>query len=118
MARLQLYYPLKPIIHGQKFAENKACCNPTRPITGVVSALPNGTCPAGKVKLYNWIGDRGHKGKDFPAKRNQRISSAIRGKVIERLTKEWEGIGVDVITDVPVDLDPDPVASFQEVNIT
>lgn len=112
MARLQLFYPLKPITHGQRFGENKACCNPTRPITGVVSALSNGTCPAGKVKLYPWIGDKGHKGKDFPARRGQRISSSIRGKVIGRLTKEIEGLGVDVVTDVPVDLDPDPLPSF------
>ena len=107
---LQLYYPIKPFFVGQEWGENKACSNPDR--SGVVSQLPDGTCPVGKVKLYPLLGLGGHPGIDLRAGFKQRISNVIKGFVLYRMTNPREGIGVDVISDQPYLLEPQESANM------
>lgn len=109
--RLKLYYPCKPYLKGQGFGENRACSYPDT--TGVVSQLPNGTCPAGKTKLYTLLGMKGHTGLDLGASNGQPIYSSISGTVW-RVGEEdpHRGLGVDVISDEPFLWDEDPLASF------
>jgi murein DD-endopeptidase MepM/ murein hydrolase activator NlpD len=92
-----LYQPLNPFIVFQKFGENAACSNPDK--TGVVSQLPDGTCPAGKVKLYPLFGVQGHTGIDCIAKKWQPVYASADGFVEELQTEEARGLGVGIITD-------------------
>lgn len=97
MAKLELFYPSKPYIVGQGFAENKACSNPDT--TGVVSQLPDGTCPAGKVKLYPLLGmAKGHTGLDLYAPDGWILRAPFDGVVKETQLEPERGLGVGIVT--------------------
>lgn len=102
MTPLKLYYPCKPFVITQKFAENKACCNPD--MSGVVSELPNGTCPVGKVKLYPLLGMAGHTGIDLYAP-DSTVLRAPHDGIVKELSLEVErGLGVGIVTHEKVDM--------------
>src|SRR3990167_8062069 len=97
MAKLEIFYPSKPFRVFQGFAENKACSNPDR--TGVVSQLPDGTCPVGKVKLYPLLGMlKGHTGLDLYAPDGWILRSPFDGVVKELQLEPERGLGVGIIT--------------------
>lgn len=93
-----LYQPLRPFRVFQNFGENMACSNPDR--TGVVSELPDHTCPVGKVKLYPLLGLKGHNGLDCQALRWQPVYAAQDGRVDEVSTDLHRGLGVGIRTQV------------------
>ncbi len=102
--KLELFYPVRPFRVSQGFAENKACSNPDK--TGVVSELPDGTCPVGKVKLYPLLGMmKGHTGVDLVADDGVVIRSLHDGIVKETQLEPERGLGVGIITEERVDLD-------------
>lgn len=92
-----LYQPVTPWRVTQPFAANMACSNPD--FSGVVWANPDGTCPAGKVKLYEALGTAGHTGVDLALRRWQPIYASAPGKVIKVYTIVQKGLGVSVRTD-------------------
>lgn len=102
MKPLKLYYPFKPFRVTQKFAENNACSNPDG--TGVVSALPNGTCPSGKVKLYPLLGMKGHTGLDLYAPDGSILRAPHDGVVKELSLEPERGLGVGIVTHEKVDM--------------
>lgn len=95
--KLQLFYPAKPFRVGQYFAENKACSFPDR--TGIVSELLDGTCPAGKVKLYPLLGlKKGHTGLDLYAPDGWILRAPTDGVVKELQLEPERGLGIGIIT--------------------
>ncbi len=102
--KLELYYPFRPFFVGQGFGENRACSNPDK--TGVVSQLPDGTCPVGKVKLYPLLGmAKGHTGLDLHAPHGSVLRAPHDGIVREVQLEPERGIGIGIITLEQVDMD-------------
>lgn len=102
MKPLYLYYPYRPFLVFQKFAENKACSNPDT--TGVVSENSDGTCPSGKVKLYPLLGMKGHTGLDLHAPDGVILRSPIAGIVKEVQLEPERGLGVGIISSEKKDM--------------
>jgi murein DD-endopeptidase MepM/ murein hydrolase activator NlpD len=105
--KLELFYPLKPFIVGQKFGQSDACCEnkifipiAKRKVVG----KRNGVCPAGFVELYPLLGMKGHTGIDLYAKNGQKIYASQDGTVIDISTEFERGLGVDVVTDLRYDM--------------
>ena len=95
--KLELFYPSKPFRVNQGFAENKSCSNPDT--TGVVTELADGTCPAGKVKLYPILRmANGHTGLDLYAPDGWIIRSPFNGVVKETQLEPERGLGVGIVT--------------------
>ncbi len=95
--KLELFYPLKPFKVHQGFAENLACSNPDG--TGVVGSQADGTCPAGKVKLYPLLGmNKGHTGLDLYAPSGAILRAPHDGIVKELQLDPARGLGVGLIT--------------------
>src|SRR6266480_5325374 len=101
--RLEIFYSTKPYLGGQGFGENRACSNPDT--TGVVSELPNRTCPPGKVKLYPLLGLKGHPGNDGKIYHRQPIYSGVQGYVRELELDRQRGLVTGVVTDEKFDMD-------------
>lgn len=98
MKPLELFYPSKPFLIGQYFAENKACSFPDT--TGVVTQNPDGTCPPGKVKLYPLLGmHKGHTGLDLDASDGTILRAPHDGIVKELSLEPERGLGVGIITE-------------------
>src|SRR3990167_7778530 len=92
-----LSYPTKPFSFSQGFAENRACSNPDR--TGVVTELPNGTCPTGKVKLYPLLGMyKGHTGIDIYAQDDEILRAPHNGVVRELQLEPERGLGIGIVS--------------------
>lgn len=101
--KLQLYYPRKPFVINQRFGESKTCSNPDT--TGVVSALPNGTCPTGKVPLYPLLGLKGHNGIDLQANTGDTLYAPMEGTVKELSLDTHRGLGVGIVSNDPMDFE-------------
>lgn len=99
--KLSIYKPCKPYWLGQGFGENKACSFPDK--TGVVSELPDGTCPAGKVKLYPLLGMKGHTGLDLYATHGQRLYAAMGGTISQIYTEIERGLGIEIVSNEKYD---------------
>src|SRR3990167_8957740 len=95
-------FPTKPYLLGQKFGENLACSFPDR--TGVVTVLSNGTCPAGKVKLYPLLGMKGHTGEDTRVASGTPLYSPLNGFVREMQTERERGLGIGIVSKERFDL--------------
>jgi len=94
---LELFYPTRPFHINQHFAENNVCSNPDR--TGIVLALPDGTCPDGKVKLYPLLGlKKGHTGIDLYAPDGWIVRAPFDGVVKELQLEPERGLGIGVVT--------------------
>lgn len=108
MAKLELYYPLKPHVVGQGFGQSEACCedNGVYPIgKRKVVGKVNGVCPAGYIELYPLLGMvKGHTGVDLGARRGQKIYASQDGVVDFISTEPERGMGVDVVTDIRYDM--------------
>ena len=94
--KFELFYPYRPFQVSQNFGENKACCFPN--LSGVVSENPDGTCPAGKVKLYPLLGMKGHTGQDLYAPMGAILRSPLDGVVEEVQTEIERGLGVGIVS--------------------
>lgn len=108
MARLELWYPVKPFIVGQHFGVSEVCVEdiPGAPISKrKVRNKVAGACPVGFVDLYPILGMRGHTGLDLAARRGQEIRATIDGVVEEVQTEPERGLGVGVVSHQKFDLD-------------
>ena len=99
--RLQLFYPIKPWLVGQKFGDSLACTEntPDVPITKrKIITKVNGVCPAGYIELYPLLGMKGHPGIDVQAYSGQPVYASIDGKVREVQTEPERGLGVGIVS--------------------
>lgn len=97
MQRLELFYPTKPYIVGQKFGESNACVDIET--KKKVLTKTNGTCPVGYTSLYETFGMKGHNGLDSVAHDGSPVYCAQDGIVQEVETEPERGLGIGIITD-------------------
>lgn len=99
-----LYYPVYPYHVNQGFGNNIPCVKDFNlPTESIVDGDNNETCPVGYEKLYGKFGMLGHNGTDLQAG-EQDIYAAYGGTVIEKQTMANLGLGLGVISPVPLDL--------------
>lgn len=109
MARLTLYYPVKPFHVNQHFGNEGPCVIdfglPTQNIYSPFIS-PDGVtrCYAGGDKLYPHFGMTGHSGTDLMAG-VQAVYAAHDGVVVEKQSVPARGLGLGILTNEPVDLD-------------
>ncbi len=103
MAKLELWYPVRPYSIAQAFGDNQACVKdfglPTQQVTGKI----NGVCPVGTDELYPHFGMRGHNGIDLISG-EQVVYASCAGVVVEKQEVPARGLGLGILTDDPVDL--------------
>lgn len=105
MARLELWYPVKPYSVNQPFGANLPCVeNFGTPAQNIIMGADNATCPVGYDKLYPHFGMSGHNGIDLMAG-EQPVYAACDGVVVEMQTVPARGFGLGILTNEPVDLD-------------
>lgn len=99
--KLELFYPVRPYLVGQKFGENLACINPK----GAVVTKLKGVCPIGFVEFYPSVGLKGHNGQDIAVPHGTPIYAAHDGWVDEVSTEVDRGLGVGLRTHDKVDFE-------------
>lgn len=115
MARLKLYYPVRPFFVNQNFGDNIPCVKNFGLATqDIVSGADNTTCPAGYTKLYAAFGMSGHNGTDLRAG-EQNVYAAADGLIIEKQTVPARGLGLGILTNDQVDLDGDNGTHFMKI---
>jgi murein DD-endopeptidase MepM/ murein hydrolase activator NlpD len=104
MARLRLYYPVRPHAVNQAFGANNPCVEHFgKRNQNVIPSHEDGTCPIGSEKLYPKFGMTGHNGIDLQAD-EQPVYAACDGTVIEVQKVPARGLGIGILTDEPVQL--------------
>lgn len=99
--RLELYRPLITNRVTQPWGANNAC----KHASGKVVPRTGGTCPPGTRGLYETLGMQGHNGIDFAATSGEDIYHCGPVGWMKTERDMHGGIGVDVITNEPVQLD-------------
>lgn len=98
---LQLYRPVISNKLTQRFAENKACIYPN----GKVVGKKGGVCPGSSKLFYPSIGMKGHSGLDFSTWHGEPVFHNATFPGFIRIEKDFDGgIGVDVISESPVEV--------------
>ena len=105
--RLIMYRPLVSNRLTQRFGANKAC----KYSNGRIVAKSGNTCPAGSIDFYKSIGMKGHNGLDFGAWHGEEVFHAATYEGWMSIEKDHAGgIGVDVISNEPIELDDGSVS--------
>ena len=105
---LKLYRPVKSNFIFQGFGENLACANtgsdgkPVVPYQVLPGSYPD-TCPVGSIKLYPYLGLRGHNGVDMSAWSGEPCyhSGEFDGWLKSEVDSQG-GIGVDIVSNEPI----------------
>lgn len=102
--RPSLYFPVKPFHINQPFGYNLPCVKDFGlPTQEIVTGVDNLTCPIGYDKLYQHWGMAGHNGIDLQAG-EQNVYAAADGVVVEKQTVPSHGLGLGILSNLPVDL--------------